>query len=180
MRQHEEKFENLPEDFQLTKAYDDACFIRNVCQAQFFMTIFDVHLSGYGSTSSCRENLRNNRSQPKRFIRGNTKIGPVLEFMATENVGRCGMEVKIDSMKKHGTQSWMVISKGVDKNVTELSEENKKLIHFEEASSSTGKLVAMEQREPFIPSSSSSSTLPIKQRKWKDIEHTYHVGSSHA
>ena len=35
----------------------------------------------------------------------------------------------------------MVTSNSVDTNVTELSEENKKLIHFEEASSSTGKLV---------------------------------------
>ena len=35
----------------------------------------------------------------------------------------------------------MVTSNIVDTNVTELSEDNKKLIHFEEASSSTGKFV---------------------------------------
>ena len=72
-------------------------------------------------------------------------------------------------MQKDGTQSWMVISRSVDKYVTGLSEENKKPIHCEEASSSTEKLVAMEQREQLFPSSSSSSTLPIKKRKWKDF-----------
>ena len=54
----------------------------------------------------------------------------------------------------------MVISRSVDKYATEFSEENKKFLHVEEASSSTRKRVAMEQREQLVPSSSSSPTLP--------------------
>ena len=59
----------------------------------------------------------------------------------TKQFDRRGIEIKIDSMQKDGTQSCMVISKGVDKYVTELAEENKKLIHDEEASSSTRQLL---------------------------------------
>ena len=81
------------------------------------------------------------RSQPKEFIRGNTKIGPVLEVDVTNHLERNGLEIKIDCIQKDGTESWMVTSNGVDTNVTELSEENKKLIYLEEASSSTTKLV---------------------------------------
>ena len=98
--------------------------------------------------------------------RGNTKIGPALEVKITKHFGRRAIEIKIDSTQKDGTLSWMVIGRCV----TELSEENKKPIHYEEASSSTGQLVAMEQREQRIPSLSSSPTIPAKQRKWEDIQ----------
>ena len=54
VRQHEEKIENLPEDRQLTKACNDAGFMRNVSRKQFFITIPEVHLPRNGSTSSCR------------------------------------------------------------------------------------------------------------------------------
>ena len=62
-----------------------------------------------------------------------------------------------------------MISRSVGKYVTELLEENKKPIHFQEASSSTGKLGAMKQKEQVIPSSSSSTALLINPRTWNDI-----------
>ena len=71
-------------------------------------------------------------------------------------------------MQKDGTQSWIVISRGVHKCATELPEENKKPIHCEEAPSSTGKSEAMQQKEQLKLSSSSPTTLPINQRKWND------------
>ena len=72
-------------------------------------------------------------------------------------------------MQKDRTQSWMVISRGVGKYVTELAVDHTKPFHYDEASSGTGQLVAMEERRQLLPSSSSSSTLPIKLRKWSDI-----------
>ena len=42
---------------------------------------------------------------------------------------RCGIVIKIDSMHEDRTQSWIVISRGVSKYVTELPEENKEPIH---------------------------------------------------
>ena len=84
----------------------------------------------------------------------------VLEINITKHIDRHGIEIKIDSMQKDGSQFWIVNSRCIDKYVTELLEENRLC---EEASSSTGKLIAMEPREPLIPSSSSSTTLPTKQ-----------------
>ena len=58
-RQHEEQFENLPEEPQIIKASDDAGFIRNVSPGQLSVTIDDFHLEGCGL-------LRNdNRSNPQ-------------------------------------------------------------------------------------------------------------------
>ena len=115
------------------------------------------------------ENIRTLEIPTQKIIRGDTKIGPVLEVKIRKQRDRRGIAIKIDSMHKDGTQSWIVFSRRVDKYVTELSEENKKPIHYEEASSSTGQLVAVERRQQLLPSSSSSSHLPIQQPKWKDI-----------
>ena len=46
-------------------------------------------------------------------------------------------DIKIASMKNDGSQSWIVIRRGMNKYVTELPEENLELIHFEEVDSST-------------------------------------------
>ena len=54
-----------------------------------------------------------NRYPITLHIRGNTKIGPVLEVMVTKHFDRYGIEIKIDSVKKDGTQSWMVISRWI-------------------------------------------------------------------
>ena len=73
-------------------------------------------------------------------------MGPVLEVKVTNHLDRCGIDIKIRSMQKDGrTQSWVVISRSVDKCVTELSEENKKPIHSEEAPSSRRDVKQKEQ-----------------------------------
>ena len=170
--QHKEKFENVPEDLQPIEACDDAGFKRNVSLGHFFVAIHDIQMAGFGCTNSCREysHLRNDhRSEPKGAIRGNTKFGPVLEVKVTKDFDLSGIEIKIDSLQKDGTQSWIVISRGVNKYATELLEENRRPINYEGASPSAGTLAAMEQKEQFTPSSSSSATLPIDQRKWNDI-----------
>ena len=50
MQQHREKFENLPEDLRVAEACDHAGFIRNVFLGQFFVTIHDNQLAGFGCT----------------------------------------------------------------------------------------------------------------------------------
>ena len=111
------------------------------------------------------------RSKPKGWIRENTRVGQVLDVKVTNYLERYGIEVKIDSTQNDGSQTWIVFSRGMDKYVTELSEENEKPIHFEEVAPSAGKPVATKQQKQYIPSSSSSSStvMPIDQRKWNDI-----------
>ena len=86
------------------------------------------------------------------FIRN---VSPGQLFVAIHDIQLAGFG------QKDGTQSWIVISRRVNKYVTEVPEENKK----PGVQSCTGQLVAMTQQEHLIPSSSSSSTLPNKQRK---------------
>ena len=76
----------------------------------------------------------------KDGFEGIQKFGLVLEVKSRLRITcmeRVGIEIKIDSMQNDGSQSWIVISRGVNKYVTELPEKNEKLIHYEEVASST-------------------------------------------
>ena len=119
----------------------------------------------------------NRGSKPKRWIRGNTTIGPVLEVKVTNYLKSYGIIIKIDSMQNDGNQSWIVISRGINKNVTELPEENEKPIHYEDVAPGTVKLVATKRQEQFVPSSSHLRLL----RSHFGSSHfgSSHVGSSH-
>ena len=99
------------------------------------------------------------------------KTWPVLDVKVTNYMERVGIEIKTDSLQTDGSRSWIVISRGINKYVTELPEENEKPIHYEEVTPVAGELVATKQQEQFISSSSSFSTtvMPIDQRKWNDI-----------
>ena len=81
-------------------------------------------LKGYGVTSSCREytHPRNDdRAYPKGFMNNDTKIGPLFVLPVTKHFGRYRIETKIVSMMDDGTQSWVVINRGVEEYVTELA-----------------------------------------------------------
>ena len=113
VQQHEEKFENHPEDLQLPISFDDAGFIRNVSQRQLSVPITDIHLAGYGCTSSCREYT------PKLvwfWLSWSQNVLTIVEWNQ-DRIFAEGGELKVDGYQQ-----------GVDKFVTELSKENKKPI----------------------------------------------------
>ena len=88
------------------------CFNRKVSLWQCFVSIHDVFRDTKGS-------------KPKGWIRGNTKIGPVWAVKVTNYyLERNESEDKMDSMQNDGPQSWIVISRGFNQDVTELPEEN--------------------------------------------------------
>ena len=60
-------------------------------------------------------------SEPKGWIRGNTKIGPVLEVATCCLQGKYGVEIRIKSMNKDDSHSWVRISHGLNKLVTNLN-----------------------------------------------------------
>ena len=73
---------------------------------------------------ACREYTlpRNeNSSEPKGWIRGNTKIGPVLEVTTSYLQGKYGVEIRIESINKDHSHAWVRISHGLSKLVTDLS-----------------------------------------------------------
>ena len=72
---------------------------------------------------TCREYTlpRDEKStDPKGWIRGNTKIGPVLEVTTSNLQGKHGVEIRIESVNKDNSHSWIRISHGLNKLVTDL------------------------------------------------------------
>ena len=59
-------------------------------------------------------------TNPKGWIRGNTKIGPVLEVTTSCLQGKYGVEIRIESVNKDNSHSWVGISHGLNKLVTDL------------------------------------------------------------
>ena len=62
-----------------------------------------------------------NLSEPKGWIRGNTMIGPVLEGITCCLQGTYGVEIRIESVNKDNSHSWVRISHGLNKLVTNLN-----------------------------------------------------------
>ena len=72
---------------------------------------------------TCREYTlpREEKStDPKGWIRGNTKIGPVLEVTTSYLQGTYGVEITIESVNKDNSHSWVRISHGLNKLFTDL------------------------------------------------------------
>ena len=122
-------------------------------------------------------------SEPEGWIRGNTKIGPVFEVTTSYLQGKYGVEVRIESFNKDNSDSWVRISHGFDKLVTDLidkendnNEHETSEMQFENFAlklnasdfASLSKAEATPQRR--TPASSSTRTLPIGERKWTDVE----------
>ena len=158
----------------VSKASEDAGFMIKISPGESFMTIHDMDLTGFGYAESCREytsSRSDKRSIPKGLIRGNTKVGSEMEVKVTNHLEHHGIEIMIDSMQNDGSQSWIVISRRMDKCVNELPEETGKSCHFELVTPGAGRPLATKQKEQPTPPLSSLSTIvvPIDQRKWKVI-----------
>ena len=111
-------------------------------------------------------------SQPKGWIQGNTKIGPALEVATCCLHGKYGVEIRIKSLNKDNSHSWVRISHGSNKfvmnlnnNETEIPEDQLeeyalKLSAKDFACRSKAK--AKPQRRE--PCGSSSRIVPIERR----------------
>ena len=127
---------------------------------------------------TCREYTlpRDDRStDPKGWIQGNTKIGPVLEVTTCCLQGKFGVEIRIEHVNKDNSHSWVRISHGLNKLVTDLID--KEYDDDEETSTTKTDVLAFASRskakaKPRRPSTacSSSRTIPILERIWIDIE----------
>ena len=90
---------------------------------QYFMTKHTDEFLQFAEPVTCREYTlpRDDKStDPKGWIQGNTKIGPVLEVTTSYLQGKHGVEIRIESVNKDNSQSWVRISHGLNKLVTDL------------------------------------------------------------
>ena len=101
----------------------DAGFLNIVEIGQYFRTKDSADLSQFHAVA-CREYTLprdEETSEPKGWIRGNTKIGPVLEVTTCCLQGKYGVEIRIMCMKKDNSHSWVRFSHGLNKLVTDLN-----------------------------------------------------------
>ena len=74
--------------------------------------------------AACREYTlprEDEASEPKGWIQGNTKIWPVLEVATSYLHGKHGVEIRIMSLSRDNTHSWVRISQGSNKLVLNLN-----------------------------------------------------------
>ena len=115
--------ERLPQPDRLIKMCTDAGFLKTVEVGQYFMTKDTDEFSQFTDSVACREYTLprdEEASEPKGWIRGNTKIGPVLEVTTNYLQGKYGVEIRIMSMNKDNSHSWVRSSHGSNKLVTDL------------------------------------------------------------
>ena len=122
-------------------------------------------------------------TDPKGWIRGSTKIGPVLEVTTSYLQGKHGVEIRIESVNKDNSHEWVRISHGLHKLVTDLIDKEYDDNEQETSETKTGEfalktdVLAFASRskakaKPRRPTSaySSARTVPIRERIWTDIE----------
>ena len=176
----------LPQQDRLIKICTDARFLKTVEVGQYSMTKHIEEFSQFTEPVTCRECTlpRDEKStDPKGWIRRNTKIGPMLEVTTSNLQGKYGVEFRIESVNKDNSHSWVRISHGLNKLVTDLID--KEYDDNEQETSDTKTEVFALKTEVFAfasrskaktkprrPTSACSSTrtVPIRDRTWIDIE----------
>ena len=87
------------------------------------MTKHTDEFSQFTESVACREYIlpRDEKStDPKCWIRGNIKNGPMLEVTTSYLQGKYGVEIRIESVNKDNSHSWVRLSHGLNKLVTDL------------------------------------------------------------
>ena len=125
-QQYIQQIESLSPENRLSKFCKEAGFMRVVEVGQYFVTKDTGDLRQFQSVA-CREYTlpRDDRaSQPKGWIQGNMRIGPVLEVTTSCHHFKYGIEIRIESVNQDDSHSWVRISYGTVQYVIDSIEDN--------------------------------------------------------
>ena len=157
----------------------DAGFVHVVEVGQYFKTKDTGDFRQFRSVA-CREYTLprdDPASQPKGWIQGNTRIGPVLEVTTSYMYGKHGIEIRIWSVGQDNSHSWVRISYGTNKYVVDSNYNNTEVpadLPEEQASQSSVKVIAAKSKAKSKPQKRETvdvpSIIPMHERKWIDIE----------
>ena len=115
-------------------------------------------------------------SQPKGWIRGNMRIGPVLEVTTSFQHFKYGIEIRIESVNKDNSHSWVRISYGKVKYVNDYIKDDTENLadpqKEEDVPTSSGVVAARSKAKakPQPRESTGATTIPLSERIWIDIE----------
>ena len=162
----------------LSKICKEAGFMRVVEVGQYFVTRDTGDFRPFQSVA-CREYTlpRDDKaSQPKGWIRGNMRIGLVLEVTTSFQHFKYGIEIRMWSVGQDNSQSWVRISYGTIINVIDSNQnntENPADSQEEESVQTSSSVVAARSKAKAKPQpreSTGMTTIPLRERRWIDIE----------
>ena len=151
--------------------------MRVVEVGQYFVTRDTGDFRQFQSVA-CREYTlpRDDRaSQPKGWIQGNMRIGLVLEITTSFQHFKY-MKIRIEFVNQDNSHSWVRISYGTVKYVTDSIEddtENLSDSQEEEGVPTSSGVVAARSKAKAKPQpreSAGATTIPLSERIWIDIE----------
>ena len=125
-QQYIQQVESLSPENKVSKFCKEAGFMRVVEVGQCFVTKDTGDFRQFRSVA-CREYTLprdDPASQPKGWIQGNMRIGPVLEVMTSFQHFKYGIEIRIESVNQDNSHSWVRISYGTVKYVIDSIQDN--------------------------------------------------------
>ena len=179
-QQYIQQVESLPPENRISKFCKEAGFMRVVEVGQYFVTKDTNDFRQFNSVA-CREYTLprdDPASQPKGWIHGNMRIGPALEVTTSFQHFKYGIEIRIESVNKDSSHSWVRISYGTVKYVIDsIEEENSEIPadpQEEQTPQTSTSVVAVRSKAKAKPQprefAGTTATIPIHQRRWSDIE----------
>ena len=178
-QQYIQQVESLSPENKVSKFCKEAGFMSVVEVGQCFVTKDTGSFRQFRSVA-CREYflLRDDpASQPKGWIQGNMRIGPVLEVTTSFQHFKYGIEIRIWSVNQDNSQSWVRISYGTVKYVVDSIQDNTEIPadpQEEQAPQTSIKVVAARSKAKAKPQSrvlvGTTATIPIHEKRWIDIE----------
>ena len=114
-------------------------------------------------------------SEPKGWIRGNMRIGPVLEVTTSFQHFKYGIEIRIQSVNQDDSHSWVRISYGTVNYVNDSIEDDTENLadsQEEESVPASSSVVAARSKVKAKPNQGIywRTTIPLRERKWIYIE----------
>ena len=125
-QQYIQQVESLSPENRVSKFCKEAGFMRVVEVGQYFVTKDTGDFRQFHSVA-CREYTLprdDPASQPKGWIQGNMRIGPVLEVTTSFQHFKYGIEIRIESVNQDNSHSWVRISYGTVKYVIDSIQDN--------------------------------------------------------
>ena len=155
-QQYEERIKSLSQESKVSKLCIEAGFVHIAEVRQYFMTTDTGDFRQFRSVA-CREYTLprdDESSQPRGWIQGNTRIGPVLEVTTSYMYGKHGIKIRIWSVSQDNSQSWVRISYGTNKYVVDSNYNDTEVpadLPEEQASQSSVKVIAARSKEKEKP-----------------------------
>ena len=174
-----QQVESLSLENKVSKFCKEAGFMRVVEVGQYIVTKNTGSLKQFRSVA-CREyTLPRDEpaSQPKGWIQGSMRIGPVLEVTTSFQHFKYGIEIRIGSVNQDNSHSWVRISNGTVKYVVDSIQNNTEIPadpQEEQVPQTSTRVVAARSKAKAKPQPrvlvGTTATIPIHERRWIDIE----------